>query len=424
MKLRPTRILVWLALAGVAAAFYFALQPQPLEADFAAVVRGPLRVTLSEEGQTRVRDRYMVSAPLAGRVLRIEHEPGDPVVAGATVLATFQPSAPGFLDTRARAEAEARVNAAQASVDRARADLDRETAERDHAESELARRTRLHQDGLLADDRLASARLRADTAREAVKAAASSITVAEAELERAKTSLIQAGASAPRADRAISLRSPISGVVLRRLRESEAIVPSGEPLLEVADPEKLEIVSDMLSTDAVQIDEGDPALIEQWGGDRVLNGTVRRVEPYGFTKISALGVEEQRVNVIVDFDDVRDAWEALGDGYRVEIAVVIWEEDDVLKVPSSSLFRDGEEWAVYTVEREVRTAGEAAESGSPSEPVQDAAIAARAALRRIEVGRRNAREAQVLSGLSEGNLVIAYPGDQIQDGAEIVPRSL
>ena len=424
MKLRPTRILVWLALAGVAAAFYFALQPQPLEADFAAVVRGPLRVTLSEEGQTRVRDRYMVSAPLAGRVLRIEHEPGDPVVAGATVLATFQPSAPGFLDTRARAEAEARVNAAQASVDRARADLDRETAERDHAESELARRTRLHQDGLLADDRLASARLRADTAREAVKAAASSITVAEAELERAKTSLIHAGASAPRADRAISLRSPISGVVLRRLRESEAIVPSGEPLLEVADPEKLEIVSDMLSTDAVQIDEGDPALIEQWGGDRVLNGTVRRVEPYGFTKISALGVEEQRVNVIVDFDDVRDAWEALGDGYRVEIAVVIWEEDDVLKVPSSSLFRDGEEWAVYTVEREVRTAGEAAESGSPSDPVQDADIAARAALRRIEVGRRNAREAQVLSGLSEGNLVIAYPGDQIQDGAEIVPRSL
>lgn len=399
MKIRPTRILVWLILAGAGAAVYFALQPQPLEVDLATAVRGPMQVALSEEGQTRVHDRYMVSAPLAGRVLRIEHEPGDSVRAGTTVLAKFQPSSPEFLDTRTLAEAEAHVKTSQAAVDRSRVDLDRALAERKHAESELDRHLKLHRDGLLADDRLETARLRAETTQEAVRAAESSITVAEAELSRAKTSLIQAGVAPSSGSQVITLRSPISGVVLQRLRESEAVVPSGEPLLEIADPDNLEIVSDMLSSDAVKISQGDKVLIEQWGGDRVLLGTVRRVEPYGFTKISALGVEEQRVNVIVDFDDVRDAWEALGDGYRVEIAVVIWEEADILKVPSSSLFRDGEQWAVYTVD----------ELGLVS-------------LQQIQIGRRNALEAQVVGGLKEGDQVIAYPGDEIVDGIEVVAR--
>ena len=399
MKIRPTRILVWLIVAGVATAFYFAFQPQPQEADFAIVVRGSLQVTLDEEGQTRVRDRYVVSAPLAGRVLRIDHEPGDEVRGGSTVVARFLPSNPNFLDTRARAEAEARVKTSRASIDRARVELDRATAERDHAASELERHENLHREGLLSDDRLESARLRAETAGEAVRAAQSSIAVAEAELDRARTSLIRASEAPEAEGNAIALRSPISGVVLQRLRESEAVVPSGEPLLEIADPEKLEIVSDMLSTDAVRISPADPVLIEQWGGERTLRGTVRRVEPFGFTKISALGVEEQRVNVIVDFDDVRDAWQSLGDGYRVEIRVVIWKEDDVLKVPTSSLFRDGQRWAVYTVDE-----------------------LARATLRGVEVGQRNSREAQILDGLHEGARVITYPGDQIEDGVEVVAR--
>lgn len=400
MKIRPTRILVWLVLAGVAAAFYFAFQPKPQEADFATVVRGPLQVTLDEEGQTRVRDRYVVSAPLAGRVLRIDHEPGDEVRGGSTVLARFLPSNPSFLDTRTRAEAEARVKTSEASIERSRVELDRATAERDHAVSELARHESLHREGLLSDDRMESARLRAETAREAVRGAESGVTVAEAELARARTSLIGASAMSPGEGSVIALRSPISGVVLQRLRESEAVVPSGEPLLEIADPEKLEIVSDMLSTDAVRIGTGDPVLIEQWGGDRTLRGTVRRVEPFGFTKISALGVEEQRVNVIVDFDDVRDAWQALGDGYRVEIRVVVWERGDVLKVPTSSLFRDGERWAVYRVDE-----------------------LSMAELRIVEVGQRNAQEAQILDGLQAGDQVIAYPGDQVQEGIEVVARS-
>ncbi len=399
MTIRPTRILVWLVLAGAAVAFYLALQPQPKEADFAVAARGPLQITLDEEGETRVRDRYMVSAPLAGRLLRIEHEPGDPVRAGATVLARFLPTDPNLLDTRALAEAEARVNSSQASLDRARVELDRALSEFKHAESELQRHEKLHRDGLLADDRLESVRLRSDTAREAVRAAEKSISVAESEVERARASLIQAGGAAKTEGAIILLRSPISGVVLRRLWESEAVVQAGEPLIEIADPEKLEIVSDMLSTDAVKISPDDKVLIEQWGGDQTLLGRVRRVEPYGFTKISALGVEEQRVNVIIDFDDPRQAWEALGDGYRVEVRVVIWQRDTVLKIPSSSLFRNGEDWAVYTVDE-----------------------LARAVLRIVEIGQRNAREAQILAGLQEGDHVIAYPGDQITEGIEVVVR--
>ncbi len=399
MKIRPTRILVWLIVAGAAAGFYFAFQPQPQEADFGQAARGRLIVTLDEEGETRVRDRYVVSAPLLGKVLRIELEPGDRVQAGSTVLARFQPTDPEFLDERALAEAEANVKTSEAAVNRTRVDLSRALAEEEHATSELRRYQRLHQDGLLADDRMEAVRLRKQTADETVRAAESSIAVAQAELERSRTALIRVDA-ARHEQRAIDLKSPINGVVLRRLRESTSVVPAGEPLLEIADPEKLEIVSDMLSTDAVRIRPGHRVLIEQWGGDRTLTGRVRKVEPFGFTKISALGVEEQRVNVIVDFEDVREAWEALGDGYRVEIRVVIWEEDDVLKIPSSSLFRHGEKWAVYTVD-----------------------TLSLATLQEVEVGQRNAREAQVLKGLAEGDQVIAYPNDQIEAGVEVTPRS-
>lgn len=401
MKLSPTRILVWLVLAAVAAAFVWAFMPKPQEVAAAMVERGLLRVTLDEEGQTRVRDRYVVSAPLAGKVLRIEHEPGDSVRAGSTILARFQPSRPEFLNSRTRAEAQARVARSEAQVERTRVDLDRAKAELDHAQAELTRHQQLHSEGLMADDRLESARLRAVTAHEAVRAAETAIVVAELELQRARTSLIEAGAANADSGDVIILRSPITGVVLQRLRESESVVPSGEALIEIGNPDELEIVSDMLSMDAVQIDPGDPVLIEQWGGETTLRGVVRQVEPFGFTKISALGVEEQRVNVIVDFEDPRAAWEALGDGYRVEIRVVVWEETDALKVPSSSLFRDRNEWAVYVI---------------------DELSVAR--LREVEIGRRNALEAEVLAGLQQGDQVIAYPGDTVEDGIEVLATPL
>ena len=399
MRIRATRILVWLILALVAAGFYYAFQPRPVDADVASAERGPLRISLDEEGQTRVRDRFMVSAPLAARILRIELEPGDTVRAGSTILARLQPTQPQFLTTRSRAQAEAGVARAESAVGQALVERDRVLAEQEYATTQLARDKRLHQNGLLAEQRLESSQQRFVEANEAVRAADAAIAVANADLEQARTNLIEASSGRRAEGDAVVLRSPVDGVVLRRLRESEASVPEGEPLIEIGDPAKLEVVSDMLSMDAVRISAGDPVLIEQWGGDRSLRGVVRLVEPFGFTKISALGVEEQRVNVIVDFEDPRAAWEELGDGYRVEVRVIVWQSEDVLKVPTSSLFRSGENWAVYALGDDLT-----------------------AQLREVRIGERTAMEAQLLEGLAAGERVVTYPSDRIEHGTEVAPR--
>lgn len=373
-----------------------ALRPKPVPADFSAAVRGPLRVTIDEEGETRVRNRFVISAPVAGRVLRLELEPGDSVRAGATVLATFQPQAPVLLDARSRAEAEARVKAAEAALGLARAERDRRQAELDFARAELERMRRLAGEEVVSREAFESTELREKTAEKALRVAEFSIKSAEQDLAAARASLVQNSPGV--AGVPIVIHSPVDGVVLKRLRESEAVVLAGEPLVEVADPADLEIVSDLLSTDAVKVRAGQKVLIEQWGGDHALEGNVRRVEPSGFTKISALGVEEQRVNVIVDFTDPRAAWQALGDGFRVEIRVVVWERDDVVKVPVASLFRQGEDWAVFTVTED------------------------RAGLQKIEIGERNDLEAEVVSGLAEGEKVIVHPSDKVADGVGVVAR--
>ena len=398
MTVSPTRIIVWsIVIAGVTG-IGFAFRPQPLSADFITATRGSLQVTVDEEGETRVRDRFLVSAPLAGRVLRIEHEPGDRVIANKTVLATFLPSDPMLLDARSRAEAEARKKAAKATLDRSRVEHTRALAEQGYADAELARHAELDESELISKDQLEATELRAKTMQEAAKSADFSVRAAEFELEVARASLLQATHGGGATDTTLILRSPIDGVVLQRLRESEAIVPAGEPLLEVADPTRLEIVSDLLSTDAVKVSPGDPVLVEQWGGDYTLHGRVRRIEPYGFTKISALGVEEQRVNVITDLEDVHEAWKALGDGYRVEVRIVIWDSTDVLKIPTNALFRTGEVWAVYVVDQGLAT------------------------IREVSVGQRTGFEAEILAGLKAGDQVIAYPSDQISDGAAVVQR--
>ena len=403
MTVRPTRVLVWILVAAAIGAVGVALWPQPTPADIVTVTRVPLSVTIDEEGETRVRDRFLLSAPLAGRVLRIEHEPGDPVTAQETVLATFLPSDPLLLDARSRAEAEARVKAAQAALERARVDSNRALAEARYAETEFERYTELDESRLVAKDQVEAAALRATTATEAVRSAEFAVSAAEFQLEVARASLLQAtgrSGAATTTDATITLRAPISGVVLRRLRESEAIVAAGEPLLEIADPSRLEIVADLLSTDAVRITPGDSVLIEQWGGDTALNGRVRTIEPYGFTKVSALGVEEQRVNVVIDFEGAEQGGKTLGDGYRVEIRIVIWEADDVLTTPTSSLFRVDDRWAVYAVEE------------------------GHAVLREVEVGQRTGLDAEIVSGLEADDRVIAYPSDQIADGVAVTPREL
>ncbi len=384
-------ILVVLIVAAVAAA---ALWPESLEVDAVQVSRGPMQVTIDEEGETRVRQRFVVSAPVSGRLERIELEPGDPVSRGKTIVARLAPAASPFIDSRSRAELTAAVEAARAAIGQARAERDRAGAALERARSTLTRQQELAKAGAIARDQLEDAETASRTAEEAHRAAEFTLTRAEYELQLARARL---QGPAPASGGTVDVVAPVDGVVLRRLRESESVVPVGEPLLEIGDPDRIEIVADLLSTDAVRVAPGAPVLIAQWGGSHPLQARVRRVEPSGFMKVSALGVEEQRVNVIIDFADAAAARQ-LGDGYRVEVRIVIWEEQDVVKVPVGSLFRSGDGWATFVIEGGV------------------------ARLQPVQLGQRNQTEGQIVEGLSPGQTVALHPPDTLADGMRVTVR--
>jgi HlyD family secretion protein len=374
----------------------WALQPAAVPVDVATAERGSLLITVDEEGETRVRDRYVVSAPVPGRMRRIELEPGDVVKAGTTVLAMFEPADPALLDARTRAEVNARVQAAESSVGGARSERQRLAADLEFAQRELNRYRDLDREGLTSKDRVESYERQVRGLEEALQSAEFGVRTAEHQLEVARASLLQRRSSA---GALIRLTSPVDGVVLRRVQQSESIIAPGQPLIEIGNLEQLEIVADLLSTAAVRVRPGQPVVVEQWGGDDSLSARVRRVEPSGFTKISALGVEEQRVNVIIDFEGPRDEWERLGDGYRVEVRVVVSERDGVVKVPTSSLFRDGDKWAVFTIDN------------------------GKAVRRQVDVGEQNGLEAEIRSGLDAGEPVIMFPSDDVRDGVAVTPRT-
>jgi len=397
------RLAAWGAVGVcVVGALVVAVLPRAVEVDTAVVDRGRLAVTLDHEGRTRVHDRYTVSAPLPGRVLRIELRPGDPVRAGDTVLATLAPAAPALLDARSLAEGESRVRAAEAALARARAEQELAQVAARFAESEARRIRGLADQGVASAQQLDSAEAEARTRARALDAAVAAVDVAGRDVETARAALVQPARTilwdSASGQQVLSLRSPIDGVVLQRFQESEAVVPQGQPLVEVADLSTLEVIADFLSADAVRIRAGMPALIEQWGGGAALNGRVARVEPSGFLKISALGVEEQRVWVVIAFDDPRGAWEALGDGYRVEARVIVWERADILRVPTSSIFREGADWAAFVVE------------------------AGRARARRLRIGERNGTAAEVVEGLKAGDRIVVHPSDRVADGVRVAER--
>ena len=367
-----------------------AMWPESIEVSAAKVDRGSMQVTLDEDGETRVRDKFVVSAPVAGRLQRIELEPGDAVVRGKTVVARVTTADAPLLDPRMRGEYEASVDAARAAVGQAQAQRDRAATELMRARTTLQRQQELMKAGAIAADSLDAAETAVATAGEALKAAEFTVSRAEYELKLARARL---QAPAP-GGRAADIVAPVSGVILKRLRESESVVPVGEPLLEIGEPSRIEIVADFLSTDAVRISPGAAVLIEGWGGSDPLKGRVRRVEPAGFMKVSALGVEEQRVNVLIDFDDISAA-SRLGDGYRVEVRVIVWQGDDVVKVPVGGLFRRGSDWAAFSIEGE------------------------QVKLQPVELGQRNDVDAQVVKGLSAGQTVVLHPPDTLTDGARV-----
>lgn len=388
---------VWLAIAVVGGLVAVALWPKTMPVETATIGRGALVVTVDEEGRTRVRDRFVVAAPVAGRVLRIELEPGDAVRAG-DVIARLQPEAPALLDARSRAEAEAALVSARAAAGRAKADEQRVRAALSQAEREFSRAKALVAESLGTTQQLDARDADVRTLQEQLNAATFASRVADAEVERAQVRL--APAAVERGGRVVPVLAPVDGVVLKRVRESETVVPAGDALLEIGDPRQLEIVVDLLSLDAVRVKAGARVLVEQWGGDHALEATVKRIEPSGFTKISALGVEEQRVNVILTFTDAASAWKALGDGYRVEARIVTWEAADVVKVPTGALVRAGDQWAVFVVKD------------------------GRAARLPVTLGHQNGQEAEVTSGLEPGSEVILHPGDTIAAGVKVNRREV
>jgi len=420
MRNLGSKLFVLLVAAAVVAGLGYAFFPEPAEVDLTPVRRGNLRVTVDEDGKTRIQEKYVVSAPLVGRLLRINMDPGDAVEAGKTLLATIQPRDPELLDARTIAESEARVKAAEATLRRVEPMLKKAQDVQAYAEKELVRGRQAARSNAVSQSEFENYELLYRQASEELRSQRIAEEIARFELQQAKAALLRSrprpedgadseansfysseGAEGEQTGNGgwnFTIVSPITGRVLRVFQESAAVVTAGTPLLELGDPRDLEVEVDVLSRDAVEIHPGDPVLLEHWGGNEVLQGQVRLVEPSAFTKISTLGVEEQRVNVIIDLVDPPEDRTTLGDGFRVEARIVIDEAKDVLIVPTSALFRVGNESALFVVK-----------DGKVHEQV-------------VKIGRQNGLEAEVVEGLQEGDLVVIHPSDQIEDGVAVRQR--
>lgn len=395
-----------LLLLGLSYAFW----PQATLVDMGTASRAAMVVTIDEEARTRVRDAYVVSAPIAGRLLRVDVEPGDPVTGGETVIARMLPAPPSAIDVRTREQARAGVSAAQAGLRVARADLNSAMASQDLADAQVTRSRALARKAAVSQAALDQAEREKRAADATVDTARAAISMREAELASARAQLLEFN-EMPRSDgasgdpaqpegRAIPLTAPISGRILRVMQESETTVSPGQPIVEIGDiSNDLEIVAELISTDAVQVTAGNRVIIDNWGGAAPLNGIVERVEPWGFTKFSALGVEEQRVNTIIRFADPLSERASLGHGYRVEAKIVVWESADALTVPSSALFRHQGGWAVFQV------------------------IDGQAALMPVQVNRNNGQLAEIVSGLQPDARLILYPDSSLADGTRVAQRS-
>ena len=397
---RKQWIVVATGLAAVAAGLAWAFSPRPVIVELAEVRRGRFEQTIDEDGKTRVRERYTVSAPLVGTLQRIQLKAGDAVGKG-DLLAVITPAAPALLDARTERELQERVGAAEAGVARASTMVARTGAALSQSKADLERTRKLAEKGFVSPIQLEREQLTVSLNTRELEAARFEEHAAQHQLEQARAALLRMRRETrdgrPGAAQ-WEIRSPVAGHVLRVAQESEGAVSIGTPLLELGDPSDLEVVVDVLTTDAVQVQKGAETRIVHYGAAAPLAGRVRRVEPSGFTKISALGVEEQRVNVVIDITSPRDQWQTLGDGYRVDARIVVFGAENAVKVPTSALFREGNDWMVFVASGNV------------------------ARKRAVQIPRRGGLEAMVESGLQPGEQVITYPGDRVADGARVKPR--
>jgi HlyD family secretion protein len=383
--------------------------PQPVAVDLATIAKGPMEVTVDDDGKTEVRHVYTVSAPIAGKVLRISHPPGDhavsvhigdAVTANETVVALMQPTTPSFIDVRSREEAQAAVAAADASVKYAESEVHRLEAAVAYYRTELTRAQSLARTQVLSAQALDKAKFDVDTNEAALVSAKAEVEKWQGVRRSLAARLIDPATAATIPEDpvcCVQIRAPVTGRVLKIVQESEAVVQAGSPLIEIGNPLDLDVVADLLSSDAVQITVGAPVVIDGWGG-RPLKGRVTRVDPAGFLKVSALGIEEQRVHVTIDFVDPAETWSRLGHDYRVVVHVTVWKADEALVVPVGALFRSGDSWAVFALR----------DGRARAVPVQ--------------IGQRNNRSAEIASGLVEGDRVVLHPSDRVTNGTRIAER--
>lgn len=399
MKLLSVRNALILVAMLLLAVFLWSVSQDSTPVQLAKVQKGPLQVAVEEDGKTRIKERYTVSSPLLGTLLRIDLEPGDKVYGGSTQVAILQPTSPDFLDERQKAQAEASRKAAELAVQRSQADLQKTREALTLAEKNRERVLALKDKASVSQQEIDIAETEYRVQLAAIAVAELGSRISEFEFEQAKAALLH-HASEPSSASPVSftINSPIDGEVLRVFQESRAVIQPGTPLLEIGDPAMIEIETDVLSTDAVKISAGNEVIIEQWGQDKPLHGIVRRVEPAAFTKVSSLGVEEQRVNVVIDIVEPTAERAALGDGYQVNTKIIHWKTDSCLKVPVGALVRIDANWGVYINEN------------------------GKAKLVEIQIGQRNREYAEVLTGLTENQEVIVYPSDEIRDGRMIYHR--
>lgn len=385
-----------LLVAAIAGGFYYAMRERPVLVDVAEVVEAPMQVTVREEGVTRVRDVYTVSAPIAGHLSRTVLREGDRVEAGTTVVASIHPLDPPLIDRRTQAELVAARDAARAAVGIAEVELPRaETALR-LAEEELARALRLYGPGIISESSMQKITTEVENQKAAVEAARAMIALRQAELASAEARLMQPDGGDPQnGGCCVDIVSPVDGTVLAVLARSEQAVAAGARVAELGDTSRLEIIVDLLSADAVRIAPGTRAIIADWGGEEPLKATVRRVDPAGFTKVSALGIEEQRVNAVLDFDEPD---RRLGHGYRIFAEIAVWDCQTCLQAPIAALFRDGDKWSAFVVE---------------GDRLRQTAIG---------IGRMNDEVAEIRAGLAAGDAIVLHPGDTLQDGSLVERR--
>jgi HlyD family secretion protein len=402
------RIISVVVVGLIAAGLIWFAWPRPLPVDLATVAKGPIEVTADDDGKTHVRHVYTVSAPIAGKVLRIshptgEHGPslhvGDEVVANQTVVALMQPTLPGFIDVRSRDQLQAEVLAADAAIQQQEAEVQRIEAALDFSRTEFQRAQTLLRTQSTSAQAFDKAKFDVATNEAALASAKAQVDMRRAVRTSLAARLMDPANANPSAEPTCCVRvlAPASGRVLKIIQDSEATVLPGTPLVDIGNPLDLEIVADLLSTDAVQIKVGAPVRIDGWGG-RSIKGKVVRVDPAGFLKVSALGIEEQRVRVTIDFSDPPETWASLGHDYRVVVHVTTWSAPEALIAPVSALFRKGDQWAVFVDEN------------------------GRANTVPVSIGHRNNWVAEVLSGLAAGDRIVLHPSDRITDGSTIEQR--